>query len=238
MLKRYEVVARYWKHRLTNRLPEERVLRSRLIHCNRAIDVGANHGIFSLILSRLCDSVEAFEPNPSCARTLRQYRAGNIAIHTVRLSSTEGSRELFIPIIKRKQITGYGSFIRPAGNVDYRVIEVPVRRLDDFSFRDVGFIKIDVEGHELDVIRGGKATITRERPILMVEIEQRHLRGVSVDDVIHELLSLGYRGAFYEEGRYCDIDGFDVEKHQLAPIAHPAGRRYVNNFFFFPDLSI
>src|SRR5262249_32928516 len=51
-------------------------------------------------------------------------------------------------------------------------IEVPVRvaKLDEFGFTNVGFIKIDVEGSDMDVIEGGRDTIMRDRPTMVVEL--------------------------------------------------------------------
>lgn len=49
-------------------------------------------------------------------------------------------------------------------------IAVPARRLDDYEMDAVGFIKIDVEGHELAVLRGGSETIRRCLPSMLIEI--------------------------------------------------------------------
>ena len=56
---------------------------------------------------------------------------------------------------------------------------VQVRRLDEFGISKVDFIKIDVEGHELEVLKGGAATIEASRPILLIEIEDDNLPRVS-----------------------------------------------------------
>jgi len=49
-------------------------------------------------------------------------------------------------------------------------VEVPLRTLDSFDFKDVSFVKIDVEGSELEVLEGGRRTISRDRPHLLVEL--------------------------------------------------------------------
>jgi FkbM family methyltransferase len=189
------------------------------------------------MLSRLCECVEAFEPNPVCARTLTACGARNITSHTVGLSSREGEFALYVPLSGKKLITSYGSFVEPTGGVDYHALTVPVRRLDDYAFTEVDFIKIDVEGHELAVIRGATETIEREHPVLMIEIEQRHLRECAIGDVFQEILALGYSGSFFLKGRHHDITDFSVESHQLAHVSKPESQSYINNFFFFPNVS-
>ena len=52
----------------------------------------------------------------------------------------------------------------------YRSYEVEVRRLDDFGFENVRFIKADVEGSEREVLDGARATIMRDRPVILLEL--------------------------------------------------------------------
>ncbi|HUZ11388.1 MAG TPA: FkbM family methyltransferase [Caulobacteraceae bacterium] len=72
-----------------------------------------------------------------------------------------------------------------------REISVPVARLDDFQLPPIGFIKIDVEGHEEAVLQGARETIGRNRPALMIEIEERHNRG-AIERVFDHFRSDGY----------------------------------------------
>jgi hypothetical protein len=53
---------------------------------------------------------------------------------------------------------------------------IKAKRLDDYDFSDVDLIKVDVEGHEESVLAGGMRTIEINRPVLIVEIEQRHIK--------------------------------------------------------------
>ena len=53
--------------------------------------------------------------------------------------------------------------------------DVVTKKLDNFNFTNkISFIKIDVEGHEIEVIEGGKLMIKKNKPVLLVEIEERH----------------------------------------------------------------
>ena len=52
-----------------------------------------------------------------------------------------------------------------------------MKRLDDIKIKnDIGFIKIDVEGHEKNVIQGGLDTIKKNKPVLLIEIEEKHTK--------------------------------------------------------------
>ena len=121
-------------------------------------------------------------------------------------------------------------------------ITVPARRLDDYGLASVGFIKIDVEGHELAVLRGGSATIQRCRPMMLIEIEERH-KPNAIYQVNGFLANLGYEGYFVLNGNLLSISSFDLSKHQK--VEHISGWRsnwrrsgvYVNNFFFVPSGS-
>lgn len=91
----------------------------------------------------------------------------------------------------------------------------------------IALIKCDVEGHELDVLRGGEQLLKRQGPMLMVEVEQRHQRSHSVRDVFDYLEGLGYRGTFFLRDKRRPIESFDMAVHQ-----NRGSGVYVNNFIF------
>jgi hypothetical protein len=118
-------------------------------------------------------------------------------------------------------------------NGPHRTVTVRAARLDSFDLDEVSFIKIDAEGHEELVLNGASATLTRCRPNLLIEIEQRHLRK-SIDEVLRHVLSFGYRGYFMAGGQLQPLARFDVEQHQHAYFHNWSDPAYVANFFFLP----
>ncbi|MEW6488312.1 MAG: FkbM family methyltransferase [Thermodesulfobacteriota bacterium] len=230
--------ASYLNQKLRGNLePELRLLPSLVRPGSRAIDVGANVGFYSYVLSGLCASVEAFEPLPECALVLEAFGAPNVRVHRVGLSATAGTLTLRVP-----RRGGVASPLSASFSVDYEgtqdLHELPVLRLDDFGFRDVSFVKIDVEGHELEVLEGGRETIPRERPVLLVEVEQRHHRR-PIAEVFREILGLGgYEGSFLWRGALRPLEDFRYEIHQgpfLEEVARGGrAKGYVNNFVFRP----
>jgi hypothetical protein len=99
-----------------------------------------------------------------------------------------------------------GSDLEPLATPEHRydnncrTFEVRCPRLDNLvgGSRPVSLVKIDVEGHEADVLEGASELLERDRPALAVEIEQRHLVGRSVADVVEWVME---RGASWSHGR-------------------------------------
>jgi FkbM family methyltransferase len=97
------------------------------------------------------------------------------------------------------------------------------------------FVKIDVEGHELAVLRGARRALESHRPTLLIECESRHRSDGDVWPVFELLKSLGYTGVFFQRGRRRALAEFDPAVHQrLDPNSDRPAGGYVNNFAFTP----
>jgi FkbM family methyltransferase len=218
-------------------MPEEEILMlpKLITRGGVAIDVGANIGLYSFALSKICDTVEAFEPNPKNQNIIRAYNAPNINVHGIALSSKGGVGELNIPIVNDVEIDGHASL--NSKFLDQVTIQVDLKKLDDYNFGGVNYIKIDVEGHELEVIKGAVHTIKTNRPVLMVEIEQRHI-STPMGDVFGEIIKFGYKGYFINQNKFHELSDFSYEKYQrplLKEGHNDEKRKYVNNFIFIPN---
>jgi hypothetical protein len=108
--------------------------------------------------------------------------------------------------------------------------EVRATTLDSFDFDNIGFIKIDVEGHELEVLQGAEQTIRRNTPTLMVEIEERHRKG-SVAEVSNFLVSLEYVMYYWGGESFFKANDANIQELQNADHVGKRGK-YINNFFF------
>lgn len=167
---------RYHGQRLVGGLEPEMDLLEQLApkDCT-ALDVGANHGIYTYALSRFVRSVHCFEPLAECCRYIRDHAATNVTVHNVALSDGVGELELHIPIIRGRAVYTRASLDPPKEPFDSRRVEV--RTLDSYGLKDVGFIKIDVEGLEAAVLRGARNTLEACHPTLLIEIDRaRHTR--------------------------------------------------------------
>jgi FkbM family methyltransferase len=231
--KRLELPGRYYFHRLLGQMEYELLHLGELVpRRGRAIDVGANLGMYTFALAKLSTVVEAFEPQPTCADVIRAYRSPRINVHTMALGARDGDLTLSIPVRDGRLERSLATARITSADALRQV--VPIKRLDDYEFADVTIIKIDVEGFESEVIEGAQSTICRERPLLLIEIEQRHLGTRSIESVFSRILSMGYHGSFFRRGRPVGIEEFSVEHDQNTLAMDVHSREYINNFIFRP----
>lgn len=137
-----------------------------------AIDVGANEGFFAFAFSNIADRVEAFEPNPDCALFARRMLGGRARVHEIALSNGARRAQLVVPVSEDGVVLHLAGNLKEIVSPHARTVrfDVEVRTLDSYAFQEVRVIKIDVEGTEIEVLEGGRQTILRDRPTLIVEL--------------------------------------------------------------------
>ncbi len=159
-------------------------------------DVGANIGYFTLLMSKLVGpggQVHAFEPtqygfdrmcknltvNPSLPKNTRMRNMGLLSKPVVREEALEARFSLRVPAHAKDELITFTTVD------EYRASE-GLDRID--------FMKIDVDGHDVEVIRGSEKTLRELKPRLMVEVCQRVLAplGENADDYLELLIGLGY----------------------------------------------
>jgi FkbM family methyltransferase len=191
------------------------------------LDIGANVGLITIPLGRHLRQggrLISFEPVPSNARALRDNVVLNdlsnvVDVREHALGHTDGTLS-----IGRETGTGAGTgnaFTRESALGIAEPLEwtvVPLHRLDDVlqfpAITRLDLIKMDVEGAELDVLRGARQTVTRFRPIIYGEF-QLTLRSASSGtfaDVADILSGLDYQPLAF------------VDRLKLVPVKYEAGR--------------
>lgn len=231
----------YWAKRDYVR-PEVDLFRRLCDPARAAIDIGANRGLYAIYLCRSAARLYCFEPLPWLAADLRRRfsRTPNVVIENCALGSSNEVAPIRIPVTRNGQYDTRSSLVGDFRNqlVDgedvVSITTVPVRvcRLDDFALEDVGFVKIDVEGFEMDVLEGGQGTLVRSRPNLFVEIEQKHRPTLPIRDVFEYLRRRDYAGFFRWGGQWLSIDHFDVALHQRQDGVRADD--YCGDFVFVP----
>jgi FkbM family methyltransferase len=204
-----------------------------------SLDIGADVGEFAIAMLGSSRSVIAFEPRPTQANSLAaMFGAVGAAVRIEAVAVSDEPGVTTMRVLEsapgRSTIDNHNT-LTDAGNDRVSTIEVPVVRLDDLKLDQVGFIKIDVEGHELAVLRGAADTLKRSRPALFIEAEERH-HPRAVTAITEFLTGLGYTGYFELDGARRPLEEFDLTEHQNpANIdGFPTRRVYVNNFVFLP----
>ena len=196
-----------------------------------SLDIGANKGIYSWVLRNYSLKVYAFEPNPKMYRVLRRIESDKISVFQYALSNESGNAILCVPGNEKDGFSNQHSSLSAVNiSENYNEVEVLSRRLDELEISNVGFIKIDVEGFEHSVLEGAEETINRDKPTLLIEMEERHTKQ-PIESSIDYVESLGYRGLFLKNGNLSSIVNFDGDKlHRQAVDTE----NYVYNFIFLP----
>jgi FkbM family methyltransferase len=136
-----------------------------------ALDIGAHIGLWAVQLDPVFDMVHAFEPQAESFDALIENVGGKgVIVHHCAVSDKSG-------VVWIGEI-GLAAHVVDAGTP--KAIQVPAVTLDQLELIDVDFIKIDVEGYETFVLRGGENTIRRDRPVIV--IEQKHERRYGLKD--------------------------------------------------------
>jgi len=178
------------------------------------VDAGANFGWHAIHLAKRVGprgQVIAFEPIPNTFSELAANSSlndcGNLEACSAALGNVEGAVTLFLPGIDFG--AGAASQFLDLGER----IEVPMRRLDDFleekGVNHVDFIKADVEGGELNLLRGAEGLLARCHPRILLEIVDIHCRrfGHNPQDVIQFLTARGFRGKYIsDDGKLVAVD--------------------------------
>jgi FkbM family methyltransferase len=203
--------------------PRERLTRHfiRLLRTGDCVlDIGANVGYYTLVAARLVGSagcVHAFEPSPQTLPHLRTNARlnplANIDVHGAAVTDRCGQTQFFMATPER---TGYSS-IRDLGREAGGVTTVPTVSIDSLldDLPAVRLVKIDVEGAELLALRGMRRLLERDRPFLILEVDDGFLRelGGAARQVCELLTERGYElHSIVERGDLVPLTGSPVER--------------------------
>ncbi|MBL8627127.1 MAG: FkbM family methyltransferase [Myxococcales bacterium] len=199
--------------------------------CDRdktGIDIGAKVGMYTYRIRANSSDVVVFEPIPLFHEMLRAVFEGKRGhIEPVAVSSEAGRVKMRLPYSASGDWEYGRATIEPKNALTNEVVarveelEVEVRPLDAYGWESVGFIKVDVEGHELAVLAGGEQTIARHRPNLLVECNDEHNPGAPAK-LAAWLSDRGYEVLFFDRQRLRPFAEYDRDVHW--------GRHTIENF--------
>ena len=163
----------------------------------QCIDVGGLKGLFSSIYARHFKSVHTFEPNPYanaiCKMNFDRQELPNVTLHKVALYDEQKEVNFYMKFFDEhfNSITGQSNTeieVIQEDGLFTQVIKVKTSCLDDFNFSP-SFLKIDAEGANLNIIKGGIKTIKDHKPFIQVENDAIRENNPLVEKI---LLEIGY----------------------------------------------
>ena len=212
-----------------------------------AIDVGAAKGSYAWILNRKSRQVFAFEPSEMHGRYLDRTIFGTkIQLVKAAVGSTSSKASMYTPGSDSDAL--HSATLSQCNPItchnETKVCQVDQVTLDSLfndkldTGRFVDFLKIDVEGYELEVIKGAQALIGCYHPLIFCEIEKRH--NAEYGKVFQLLRTAGYKSYIFQEGRFLVFNGDAIDhlqsaealKIRLSGSQDPAMNLYINNFVF------
>jgi FkbM family methyltransferase len=163
---------------------------------NTAIDVGSWIGDSTVLIANKFKNVKVFEPNISvldcCKENLKTRNISNCEFYNVGLSNITGKQLL---LNKAKTFSGWISTVELSSKDASKTLEVNTSKLDDFNFKDIDFIKIDVDSHEGFLLEGAINFFKTNNPVIMIESkirDQQRYQNKNMPAPLQLLKNFGY----------------------------------------------
>jgi len=194
-----------------------------------SLDVGAYKGVYTYFISKYSKIVYAFEPNPKSYKILKKIVNKNVKVFPYALSDKSSSDFLKIPKGKKGYSNQGGSIRNVKLDKNFGKLKVETKKIDDLKLKNIGFIKIDAEGVELQVLKGAKKLIKKYKPTLLIEIEERYI-SEPIEKTLNKILNLGYRGFALIGETLTPLKFFDGDKNHRIDYGADF---HANAFIFF-----
>lgn len=204
--------------------PVERTIETLVKEGDVALDIGANIGYFSALLGRKVGAsgrVVAFEPVPTTARQLELTKAANNSNNLTIFECGLGRQKTTASIHYDEAISGNSSLYARASSAGAISTQIEIETLDGlFAQKKIPrcqFVKMDVEGHEMETLAGGRNYLRESNPYILYEFnsETAGLAGYTLRDLvslINEIMPGCEHFLVWGEGHLVgvDIDTVDV----------------------------
>lgn len=138
---------------------------------HRVIDVGGNIGLWAMHMTKDFEHTECFEPVTAYGDVLRK-NAPHANLYRCALGETAQT----VTMVRHSENSCGDTRPWVQGDPLDKVVQMDViqHTLDSYNFENVGLIKVDCEGYELPVLRGGLQTILNSKPVIIVEQKPGH----------------------------------------------------------------
>ena len=203
-------------------------------------DIGAHKAGYLYFMRKIVGNqgqVYAFEPQSILYSYIKKIKElfhwNNVTIEHLALSDSSATVKLYIPNNKVSKATSPGATI-VEHKEDPNIVateNVATETLDAYCNNHnlkPAFLKMDVEGNELKVLKGGIETLKKYKPKILVEIEARHVGNEKVLETFTFMELMGYKGYILHNLDHIPIAAFSFDKYQNT---NDMGN-YCNNFIF------
>ena len=212
---------------------EKEILFLRNFEFKTTIDIGANVGTYTVELQKNSNNVICFEPLKKNIRYLKYLIKKNVKIYNYGLSNKKKLEYIYIPKIN-------SNFDYALATLNYKNIinfkelkrvKIKLKKFDQLFFnthnnKNIDFIKIDVEGHELEVLKGMNIFLKINKPIFLIEIEKRH--NASSEKVFMFFKKRNYKSYILKENKNL----ININRNDFKKIIN---KKNYNNFFFISN---
>lgn len=178
------------------------------------IDIGANVGQSIEFFKKRFKTIHSFEPNPDLAEYLeKRYSKQGIEIHPYAIGEQTAQATLYIPKYRGIVLHHTASFIKeecldtlneflniPKERITFIERKVNIRRLDSFDIPNIGFIKIDAEGYESEVVKG-LGDVLHQDIVLLIEKSDR-----SYPFLVDYLGGFGFHPSAFQNNAFTQVD--------------------------------
>lgn len=249
MINKLKFLYRAYRYKYLIDTPEIKYLIANLSSGDIGVDIGSHKGGYLYWFRNRVGKtgkVYAFEPQTKLYRYLTQvvswFGYENVIVENKGISSEIGKINFYIPP------TNSGS--SPGARIDFEEKEtivdstniIEITTLDKYFLENEiipQLIKIDVEGHEKNVILGGVELLKKYHPRIILECENRHLIDYNIFSVFDLLTEIGYQGFFFDGAKMNSITEFDLDKNQkVGEGRFWEEKGYINNFIFQKENTI
>ena len=174
------------------------------------LDIGANHGHYSILLAGLCEAkCTAIEPVSTSFNKLKKNINLNnlenlVSLKQIGLSDRAG--KLFFS-------NDLGTMNKIVDENYKNKVEIDVLTLDDLDI-DMSILKIDVEGYEFDVFQGGKNTLNNKAlNVIICEVNNTIRKGVLSKDLLNYIEGYGFKPYVFQNNTLVEISGNNKDNH-------------------------
>lgn len=168
---------------------------------NHVVDIGAHVGISVIQWSSIFSKVTAFEPMIDHFNCLVKNTENlkNVICYNSAISNTDGS--IYGAYRSTKNSGSFqlldSNYSQPNKKSPRKIYEISVKQLDSYNFENIDLLKVDVEGWELEVLKGSTETIKKHKPVLLIEFtggsSSKSLHRYDVNEYLNLIENLGYK---------------------------------------------